>query len=247
MSVFKSKRNESAALPLPQAQTVHNHPQSYTGLAFVIGGFVLALFPALWWMLCFLFEELGSRNPEYSAATLAAIVICGAVLWWPVTWLSGNIAATNHAHKVEIMKLKLDHEHRQAQLQYQSAVTGAIGARALESDYAMARGCLAVLAKAYNINHPYTANESRPWVRDNAWRLISAAGVSGIKWGDCGGVRGWLEENGFVVGNQLNRVKYPHFEDARRRIDEIAAPPILINPPTLPYREVTSVIKQMAK
>lgn len=240
---WRNKKNDAAALPLPQPQTIHNHPQPYTGLAFVVGGFVLALFPAAWWGLCFIFDKLGSRNPEYSAATLVAIVICGAVLWWPVTWLAGNVSATNHAHKIEIMQAMNEHAQAMARLQLQASTTGAIGARALESDYVMARACLAVLAKAYNVNRPYTANESRPWVRDNAWRLISASGIQGIKWGDCNGVKGWLEENGFVVGNQLNRVKYPHFEDARRAVDLIAAPPIKINQPTPYYSEKVSIIK----
>lgn len=245
MSVFKSKRSDAAALPLPQPQTVHNHPQSYTGLAFVIGAFVLSLVPALWWGLCFIFEKLGSHDSEYSAATLVAIVLCGAVLWWPATWLAGNVAATNHKNKLEIMQVQNDHAHRLAQLQYQAAVTGAIGARAIDGDYAMARGCLAVLGEAYLKlkGRQYRPNEARPWVRDTAWGIVTDKNIQGIQWRDCSRVRDWLERNGFIVSDQLNYDKYPHFEDARRDIDRIAAPPIKINQPTPYYSEVTSIIK----
>lgn len=243
MSLFKSKQNSAAALPLPQPQTVIQQPQHWGRIVLVI--FACAVLGILlgYFGVVALAADAGIRNPRQSVAQgLLWIVLGGGGLY--CTSVAGSKVIDKFlSHQREIKLATIEANVKIAQYQLQASTTGAVGARALESDYAMARGCLAVLAKAYNINRPYTANESRPWVRDNAWRLISAAGIQGIKWGDCSGVKGWLEENGFVVGNQLNRVKYPHFEDARRAIDLIAAPPIKINQPAPYYEEKTSIIK----
>lgn len=240
---WRKNKSDATALPLPVPQTVVNQPQHWGRIVLVTFACLCAGVVLGYLGIVALAADAGIRNPRQSVAQgLLWIVLGGGGLY--CTSVAGSkVLDKLLSYRREIKLAAIEANVKIAQYQLQASTTGAVGARALESDYAMARGCLAVLAKAYNLNRPYTANESRPWVRDNAWRLISAAGIQGIKWGDCSGVKGWLEENGFVVGNQLNRVKYPHFEDARRAIDLIAAPPILINPPTLPYRETTSIIK----
>lgn len=225
---MRSNKNTTTSLPMqPVAPVVHNHPQGYTGLALVIGGFVLALFPALWWGLCFLFDKLGSRNPEYSAATLVAIVICGAVLWWPATWLIGNISATNHAHKVEIMDKVHEFELARARLQLQAATTIPTGGNdrlTNDSDYTKSQLALAVLQIAYQ-HGPYKPNEARPWVRDRAYSL----GVPGVTSAMAAGLAAWMAGNGLLVDNQVNVAKYLTWEAARRMLARRYAPAVLVN------------------
>jgi hypothetical protein len=145
----------------------------------------------------------------------------------------------------ELQRVNWDGRATVKRLELQAATTGAIGARALDSDYGLARVCLYVLQAAYSLDRPYQANEARPWVRDNAWALAQANNVAGMGQVQCTAVRSWLLENDLIKDNQLNRAKYPSFEDARRHVDQVAAPPLVINSPTPPYQEQTSIIKNL--
>lgn len=246
MSWFKNKHNATAALPLPPpAQTIHNHPQSWAGtvavaFACAVLGIVLAFLA-----LRFLAAEAGSQQPGRDVAQGIIAVICGVLLTYGGGWGIGKLYVMFQEQKRKTLAMVHNFELEQARILRLAATTGAVGARALEADYATARGCLAVLEVAYRKldGRKYRANEARHWVRDTAWKTINDAHVQGVKWSDCSGFRDWLEDKGFIIGDQLNYAKFPEFEDARRAIDQIAAPPILINKPAPYYQETASIIK----
>lgn len=249
--MFNRRRrlDNAAAMPMPlprqqqPIQVTHQNTPNWVGI--ILAAFAVVVIGAivLWQFAVYLADAAGSRAPERDVSIgvfwLFIIAAATGIIYFGFVALIAMIGDVAR----DITKTIVDGKVQSERARLLAAQTNAIGERALDADYAIARACLIVLNVAYDLKRPYGNGEARPWVRDNAWTEIQkVGGIKGFKWSDCSRIKRWLEDNKFIVNDQLNRGKYPNFEDARRQIDLIAAPPLVINPPSPDYQEM-SIIK----
>lgn len=232
----------AATLTLPPPSHIHHHQSSQAVLFLAkFGAAIISLFVA-WFILCGLFEQMGSRQPGRDVATFLVFGVVGSGLLILAGWGIGNVIDKFFRAKIELTRVSREYDLQFERVRLLAAQTNAIGPRSLDADYNMARLALAVLQKAYDLKRPYRPNEKRPWKRDNAFAIAKDFAIEGITTIRAGRLEDWLTENRFILDDQINRGRYQEFEDARRQIDLIAAPPLVINPPTSDYREM-SIIK----
>jgi len=248
---MRDKKNTAASLPMqqPVAPVVHNHPQGYAGLAFAIFVCVCLGLALGYFGIVALAADAGSRNPRRDVAQAFLWIVCGGGGLYCASVVGSklyvNISATNHAHKLEIMRAMNEHNERVAQIEAGASGAPANSSRAIYPDAKKAEAAQHAIRAAYQFlkekDRLYKGNEKRPWGRN----AVLGYKIDGLKHTEADNVKGWLQENGFITtDDNLNLYRYPHVGDAIRALNSYIAPPIVFNgkhSPT-PYQEVTSVI-----
>jgi hypothetical protein len=244
MGLFRDKRNEAAALPLPvPASTVHNHAQSYAPVVAVGFACLVLAAPLLWIFLEFMLSYIDPKN----AGRNTAFLVLGLPALYFASLALGALVDKFGTVLIELRRVSKDADVRIAQIQLQAAQTTAISPRATGIQNDMASLALAVLQEAYQ-HGAYTGQGGRPWARGAARVKAEKEQISGITFDKAGALKGWLLDGGYITDDeQVNYSKFKQFVDAQRDVEERYHLPIVINgrKTSLPYQERTSVINNV--
>jgi hypothetical protein len=235
----KKLDNTAAAgvFPRPPIQppVIHNHNQiPWPGIILALFACFLALLPILWWILVFLADRLGYRNPEMAVAEFLIFLPFGGGGLWFVAWLIGSILSRLHDHDERMMALRIEMEKVKLLTAQSSIEPG----RMTEEDFNFARVILAVMMAAYrwredNQDAPFSGRW-RPWSLDSSLDTAKRIKVN-ITRTQANTVSKWLHEKGIVTapdGGQITR-RYPDLASVRIMLDREFGRPIQVVSPTL--------------
>lgn len=222
--MFRRKMKNTAAVAIPQPQPmpepaiIHNHGTPWPAIivtAFVCG--VVAL-PVAWWILTFLFEQIGYREPGPVVAQGLVwgilLLIILAVLKWFLTDF--------YAHRERVKELEVERSH------HLMLASGMSGQPASEYGKNARKAAIikAVMAQVYqdfrDTGELYAPGGERPWSKRKAhgFPIPNAPAVSKA---EAEQVRGWLLEMQMIsdhaTNSQPNFRRYPDFAAAVAAVD----------------------------
>ena len=199
---------------------------------------LLSLFPLLWLSLVFLFDKLGSPDPDKAAAwLLIALPLTGLVAWGAVWALRQTVLAG--VDRWLEFRLAVEQEMT-ARTKYQLLAASAsvdVG-RMNSADYDFARVVVAVMQKAFEFleANQYTKFPAkwRPWSLRSSLETAEAIGVK-LSQDKANAVSTWLYERGIIDqpdGGQITK-RFKALVDVRRVIDAEYGKPIQIGQPVI--------------
>lgn len=250
MALFgKRKMDTTAPMVLPEPTTgpttIHNHGIPWVGIIVVAFGCLIAALPVLWWMLVFLADRAGFRDPEAAIAWFLLFAPMVAGLVGLVRWAILDGWAMWLNAQVEIQKEMTRQSHNRLLTASASVDPG----RMNSADYDFARVVVAVMQKAFDFleANPVPGKfpaRWRPWSMRSALETAEAIGVK-LSQDRANSVSTWLYERGIIDqpdGGQITR-RFQDLASVRRVIDAEYGKPIrLNNPPIISGSDNWSII-----
>lgn len=233
----KQLKSEAAAIEAPQSTIVHNYNQiSWPGIIVVAFICLLAVFPVLWWILVFLFGEMGYYRPEKAAAEFVMIVVLlplgFGILWFAAHIVSGFLNRI-FLHSEEMERIRLELEKTKL-----LAASAAIEPdRMNRTDYDFAKVIVAVMMSAYEWREKNGATfpgRWRPWSLDSSLQTARKIGVK-ITNDKANEVSKWLYDRGVITspdGGQITNA-YQDLLSVRTMINREFGRPIQVVSPTV--------------
>lgn len=225
MGIFKHKINNTAAspLPAPTPQTIynHNHTTNWPGIIFAIVLSSIVTLPMLWWFLVYLFERLGSRQPEQQAALWVISIPLLLAGGWLIKWLVLAVLDSFFGYRLEMQK-ELTEQKRLELLARQSSVDSM---RMNDEDRAFARLVIAIMSDAYE-HGPKGARGEIRWSRRSA-KAIAEQHNLGLSERKCGEVATWLLKYGVITDKDEISARYPDLGAVKVLINRVFNVPVV--------------------
>jgi hypothetical protein len=254
MALF-GKRNKQLntmaplSLPDPGPTTIHNHSTPWVGIIVVAFFCLVISFPVLWWMLVFLADKAGYRDPEAAVAwwLLFAPMVAGLVAIARLAFLDIALAAWDKwlAFRLEVEQEVSRREHDKLLTAGASIASG----RMTDADYEFARVVLAVMTRAYDQmaqrgGAPFRG-QGRPWSQSQSLSTAEEikAKISGDKALEVGR---WLERHGVITQAERGQIitrNYPDIAAVKRVLDREYDKPIRVNNPPISGGSNWSIIE----
>lgn len=232
------KNTAAAVIEQPQQPAVvHNYNQvSWPGIILV--GFIclLMIFPVVWWMLVFLFDQMGYNRPEQAAAEFVMVVVLlplvGLGLWF-IASIVGGFLNRLFIHNEEMERIRLELE--KTKLLAASATVEPD--RMNRADYDFAKVIVAVMMSAYEWrekNGKTFPGRWRPWSLDSSLQTARKIGVK-ITNDKANEVSKWLYDRGVITSPDGGQIAdaYKDLLSVRTMINREFGRPIQVVSPTV--------------
>lgn len=240
MGFFKRVRavNNTAPTVVPPAHpgptTIHNHSTGWPAIIAVSFACALVLLPVAWWILVFLFDQMGSRNPGREASVLIVSIPLVLAAGWLVKWLILSIMESWLNFRLEIEK----EITRREEIKLMAVQTTIEPGRMNEDDYNFARVILAIMMIAYSWQKKNKRTtfpgKWRPWSMRSAIETANGIGVK-LSQDRANSVSVWLHQKGVITspeGGQITKT-YPDLSNVRAMLDKEFGKPIRVVAPAL--------------
>lgn len=239
MSWFSRKRkmnNEvaTAVQPTPGPTTIHNHSTSWPGVIFA--GFLcaVALLPLTWYILVFLFDQMGSANPRKDAAFWIVAILFAIIGIYLLNWFLPRYIDSWFNFKLEVEK----EVTRREEVRLLAVQTAIEPGRMNEADYEFARVVLAVMQNAYSFldrqGYVTFPGRARPWSKSAVLETADKIGIK-ITQDRALSVSKWLADRGVITSPDLGQIApaFPDLSNVRAMLDREFGKPIQLVSPTL--------------
>lgn len=230
-------RNAAAATienPQPSKTMIINQNEpGKAGSILALGAIALVFGFVLWHAALYVLDEMGFRNPVAALGWgVFYLVIILALVWLPAKAMEKIVAMGLSAWK-EARQAENETKIQLERIRLQLAQSTTIGTtRTLEGDSRKADIIQAILALAYDFIETYernfTHNDAKPWT----WSTAKGLEVNGqpITESEARQIKYWLQQMGFVNGDQVALSKYPDMNAVNKQLRMTFELPIVYKP-----------------
>jgi hypothetical protein len=233
--MFGRRRNKIdnaalASLPIERKTTINNAAPNYAWpiLMAIVG--LLMLFISAWWALVYLIDAIGSRDPEKDAATFVIVLMIIGIIGMLAYIIGTAILERTNQTKIELARITGEWEYKKALASRNTVASN----RMMDEEVRFVRLLEAVMFQAYNYleqNGQYTANDTKPWSREQAKLIILTGEREPVGWKMGSKVRNWLTQKNVIRSDNINLRHYPDFASFQEMLRMEYDMPVAINPP----------------